>query len=51
VPRIASVFASSRASTRVASPETAAVRIAVIPPAFMIALGSPVVPSKSATNP
>ena len=38
-PRIASIFASSRASSRVATPETAAVRIAVIAPAFMTARG------------
>ena len=41
----------SRASKRVATPETAAVRTAVMPPAFMIARVSPVSPSNSATNP
>ena len=51
VPRIVSVLASSRASNRVATPETAAVRTAVIAPAFMRPRGAPVAPSKSATNP
>ena len=50
-PRIASLRASSRASARVATPETAAVRTAVIAPAFMIARVSPVTPSNSATKP
>src|SRR5581483_1453217 len=51
VPRIASVPTSARASRRVATADTAAVRTAVIPPAFTIARGSPVSPSNSATNP
>ena len=41
----------ARASSRVATAETAAVRIAVIAPAFMIARVAPVSPSKSATKP
>ena len=43
--------ASSRASTRVATPETAAVRIAVIGLAFITASTSPVSPSYSVTVP
>ncbi len=43
--------ASSRASNRVATAETAAVRIAVIAEAFISARTSPVSPSKSVTVP
>ena len=46
--RASGVLAASR---RVATPETAAVRTAVIAPAFRIAFVSPVSPSKSATKP
>ena len=42
---------SGRASSRVATAETAAVRIAVIAPAFTSARVAPVSPSKSATKP
>ena len=42
---IASTRASSRASAFVATPETAAVRIAVIGLAFITATTSPVMPS------
>ena len=50
-PRIASVRLSGRASSRVATAVTAAVRMAVIAPALTSARVSPVSPSKSATNP
>ena len=48
---MASVRTSSRASSRVASADTAAVRISVIADASRIALGTPVSPSKSVTVP
>ena len=48
---IASTEASSRASSRVATAETAAVRMAVIAEAFRIASGSPVSPLWRITAP
>ena len=50
-PRIASVCASSRASSFVATAETAAVRMAVIAEAFMTASSSPVSPLCRSTAP
>ena len=50
-PTIASSVASSRASSLVATPETAAVRIAVIADAFISARTSPVSPENSVTVP
>ena len=50
-PRIASSCASSRASIRVATAETAAVRISVTADASSSARGAPVSPSNSSTPP
>ena len=50
-PRIATVRAPGRASARVATAETAAVRISVIGEAFRIACNSPVSPSWRRTAP
>ena len=50
-PRIATVRAPGRASARVATAETAAVRISVIGEAFRIACNSPVSPSWRSTAP
>ena len=51
MPTIASVDASLRASSRVASADTAAVRIAVIGAASSRARSWPVVPSETSTRP
>ena len=50
-PRIATVREPGRASSLVAAPDTAAVRISVIGEALRIAISCPVVPSCRSTAP